>query len=165
MAVAGLFVFGIAENLWVLRRSRLQVLLPTLLFTLFPPAFPDVFWRLPMGFAAAILFAASLSIYSPLFLLAAFTAASEAPIPFEKLPVAWQSVQGVAVTIALLAAAVLLAVFLGTSGKGVPPEETYFTNTINRDDRLFRWATNLGIILVIFSIIAAIGLIFGLIEI
>jgi hypothetical protein len=81
MAVLSLFVFGVAENLWVLRRSRLRILMPTLLFTLLPPSFPDILWRIPAGFAAAILFTGNLSIFSPLFLLAGFAAASELPLP------------------------------------------------------------------------------------
>jgi hypothetical protein len=163
--VVCLFVFGVAGNLWVLRRSRLQVLMPTLLFTLLPPAFPDILWRLPLGFAAAVLFATSLSIFSPLFLLVGFSVVTQLPIPFEGIPVTWQSIQGVAITTAALAAAILLAVFLGTSGKGVAPEKAYFTRTINRNGRLYKWGTNLGIVLVVFSVIAAGALIFGLIEI
>jgi pimeloyl-ACP methyl ester carboxylesterase len=160
-AIVSLFVFGVAENLWVLRRSRLQVLMPTVLFALLPPAFPDILWKLPGGFAASVLFATSLSIYAPLFLIAGFATASELPIPFDRLPIYWGSIQGVAVTTALLAAAILLTVFLGTSGNPVSPEELYFAGTINRQDRLFRWGTSLGIVLIVFSLIAAAGLVFA----
>jgi hypothetical protein len=155
IAIVSLFVFGVAENLWVLRRSGLQVLLPTMLFTLLPPAFPDILWKLPAGFAAAVLFAAGPSIYSPLFLIAGFGAASELPLPLEQLPITWGSIQGVAATITLLAAAILLTVFLGTGGKPIPPEELYFARTINREGRLLQWDTNLGIVIVVFSLIAA----------
>jgi hypothetical protein len=164
IAVLSLFVFGVAENLWVLRRSRLQILMPTLLFTLLPPSFPDILWRLPLGFAAAILFASSLSIFSPLFLLAGFAAASRLPLPLDLAPLSWQSYQGVAVTIGVLAAAILLSVFVGTSGKPVPPEDVYFSRTINKDNRLFQWEPGLGIVMVIFSLIAAGALIFGFIA-
>jgi len=160
-AVLSLFVFGVAENLWVLRRSRLQILIPTLLFTLLPPSFPDILWRFPVGFVAAILFAGSLSIFSPLFLLSGFAAASELPVSLDLLPISWQSYQGVVVTIGVLAVAILLSVFVGTSGKQVPPEDMYFSKTINREGRLFRWEPALGIVLVIFSLIAAAALIFG----
>ncbi len=165
IVTVSLFVFGVAENLWVLRRSRLQILMPTLLFTLLPPAFPDILWKLPGGFAAAILFAASSSIYSPLFLIAGFGAASELPIPYDRLPISWGSIEGVAATIALLAAAVLLTVFVGTGGNSTHPEELYFAATINREGRLLRWSTSLGIVLVVFSLIAAAGLVFSFIAV
>ena len=165
MVIVSLFVFGAAENLWVLRRSRLQILLPTVLFALFPPAFPDILWRLPGGFAAAVLFAASLSFYSPLLLIVGFGAASQLPIPFDRLPITWGSVQGVAITVALLAAAILLTLFLGTRGKPIPPEELYFAKSLNRHDRLLRWGTSLGIVIVVFSLIAAAALVFSFIAV
>jgi len=165
IAVISLFVFGVAENLWVMRRSRLQILMPILLFTLLPPAFPDVLWKLPGGFAAAVLFAANLSLYSPLFLIAGFAAATQLPIPFERLPIAWGSIQGVAATILLLAAAILLTIFLGTRGRPVPPEDLYFEKTLNREGRLLQWSTSLGIILVVFSLIAASALVFGFLTV
>jgi hypothetical protein len=165
IAVVGLFVFGVAENLWVLRRSALQVMLPTLLFTLLPPAFPDVLWKLPAGFAASVLFASGPSIYSPLFLIAGFGAATELPVPLEQLPIIWGSIQGVAATITPLAAAVLLTVLLGTGGRPIPPERLYFAGTINREGRLLHWDMNLGIVLVFFSVIASAVLIFAFISV
>lgn len=164
IAVLSLLVFGVVENLWILRRSRLQILMPTLLFTLLPPWFPDILWRFPLGFVAAILFASSLSIFSPLFLLTGFAAASQLPLPLDLVPISWQSYQGVAVGIGVLAAAILLAVFVGTSGKQVPPEVLYFSRSINRDNRLFLWEPGLGIVMVIFSLIAAGALIFGFVA-
>ena len=165
IVIVSLFVFAVAANLWVLRRSRLQILLPTLLFTLLPPAFPDILWKLPGGFAAAVLFAAGLSIYSPLFLIAGFGVASELPIPYDRLPIAWGSVQGVVVTITLLAAAILLTVFVGTGGKPIVPEELYFARTIYAEGRLLHWATSLGIVIVVFSLIASAGLVFAFIAV
>jgi len=165
VAATALFVFGVAENLWVLRRSRFQVLMPVILFTLLPPAFPDLLWKLPLGFAAAVLFAANLSIYCPLLLLVGFAAVSEAAIPLASLPVYWHSAQGVAVTVALLAAVVILTVFPGTGGKRIPADQIYFTQTINREGRLFRWEMNLGLVMVSFSLIAAAAMIFGFLEI
>jgi pimeloyl-ACP methyl ester carboxylesterase len=164
-AVVSLFVFGVAENLWILRRSRLQILMPTVLFTLFPPVFPDVLWKLPGGFAAAVLFAAGASIYAPLFLIAGFGTASQLPIPLQQLPITWGSIQGVAVTITVLAAAILLTVFLGTSGKPISPEELYFARTINREGRLLHWGTSLGIVIVVFSLIAAAAFIFSFLAV
>jgi hypothetical protein len=165
IAVISLFVFGVAENLLVMRRSRLQVLMPILLFTLLPPAFPDVLWKLPCGFAAAVLFATSLSFYSPLFLIAGFAAATQLPIPLDRLPINWGSIQAVAATLTLLAAAILLTILLGTRGKPVPPEDLYFAGTLNRQGRLLTWSTSLGIIIVVFSLIAAAGLVFGFLAI
>jgi hypothetical protein len=165
IAVVGLFVFGVSENLWVMRRSRLQLLIPILLFTLLPPAFPDVLWKLPAGFAAAVLFAASLSLFAPLFLLVGFGAATQLPIPIDRLPITWGSIQGVAATVTLLAAAILLTILLGTRGKLIPPEELYFEKTLNREGRLLQWNTSLGIILVLFSLIAAAGLVFGFLAV
>jgi len=165
ITIASLFVFGVAENLLVLRRSRLQVLLPALLFTLLPPAFPDILWKLPMGFVAAVLFAAGMSIYAPLILLAAFAALSELPLPIDRLPISWHSAQGVAATITVLAAAILPAVSAGTSGKPLPPEELYFSGTIHADARLLRWQTSLGIVLVVFSLIAAAAFVFSFLAI
>ena len=165
MVMVGLFVFAVAENLWVLRRSRLQILLPTVLFALLPPAFPDILWRLPAGFAAAVLFAASLSFYSPLFLIAGFGAVSQLPIPFDRLPLSWGSIQGAAVTLGLLAAAILLTLLVGIRGKPVPPEELYFAKTLNRHERPLRWGTSLGIVIVVFSLIAAAALIFAFLAV
>lgn len=164
-AIVGLFAFGVAENLWVMRRSRLQILMPILLFTLLPPAFPDILWRLPGGFAAAVLFATSLSIYSPLFLIAGFGAATQLPIPLDRLPIAWGSIQGAATAIAVLAAAILLTLFLGTMGKTIPPEELYFAKTLNSQNRSLRWRTSLGIVVVVFSLIASAALVFGFLAI
>jgi pimeloyl-ACP methyl ester carboxylesterase len=161
IAVMSLFVFGVAQNLWIMRRSTLQILIPTLLFALVPPSFPDILWRLPLGFAAAILFAGSLSIYSVLFLLAGFAAASELPVPIGRVAISWHSVEGVALTTAVLGAAVLLAIFLGTGWKPVPPEVVYFRRTINAGNRSFRWEPGSGIVVVIFSLIASAGLIFA----
>ena len=165
VAAAGLFVFGVAENLWILRRSRIQILMPVVLFTLLPPSFPDMLWKLPLGFAAAVLFAANLSIYCPLLLMAGFAAVSEAAIPLDSLPLYWHSAQGVAVTVALLAAVVILTVFPGTGGSRATADELYFTQTINREGRSFRWQSNLGLVLVIFSLIGAAAMIFGFLEI
>jgi len=163
--MVGLFVFAVAENLWVLRRSRLQILLPTVLFALLPPAFPDILWKLPAGFAAAVLFAASLSFYSPLFLIAGFGAVSQLPIPFDRLPLSWGSIQGATVTLVLLAAAILLTLLVGTGGKPIPPEELYFAKTLNRHERPLRWETSLGIVIVVFSLIAAAALIFAFLAV
>jgi hypothetical protein len=149
----------------VMRRSRLQILMPMLLFTLLPPAFPDVLWKLPGGFAAAVLFAASLSFYSPLFLLAGFTAATQLPVPLDRLPIDWGSIQAVAVTITLLAAAILLTILLGIRGRPISPEDLYFTRTLNGEARVLHWRTSLGIILVVFSLIAAAALVFGFLAV
>jgi pimeloyl-ACP methyl ester carboxylesterase len=165
VAFVALFVFGVAENLWVLRRSRAQILVPTLLFTLLPPSFPDMLWRLPLGFMAAVLFSRNLSILSPLLLVAGFAAASETSIPLDRLPIAWQGYPGVAVTMTLLTAAVLLTVFIGTEGKIVKPEVMYYTDSINREARLLRWETGLGIVTIVFSLIAAGAFIFGFLSV
>jgi hypothetical protein len=135
------------------------------LFTLLPPAFPDILWKLPGGFAAAVLFASSLSIYSPLCLIAGFAAASELAIPLDKLPIFWGNIQGVATTITLLAAAILLAVLLGTRGKPISPEELYFAGKLNGEQRLLRWSASLGTVIVVFSLIAAAALVFGFISV
>jgi len=165
IVIVSLFVFGVVENLWVLRRSRLQILMPTVLFALLPPAFPDILWKLPGGFAASVLFAASLSIYSPLFLIAGFAAASELPIPFDRLPIAWASIQGVAFATTLLAAAILLTLFFATRGNSIPPEELYLSRTINREGRLLRWGTSLGIVIVVFSLITATAFLFSFLAV
>jgi pimeloyl-ACP methyl ester carboxylesterase len=164
VAVTSLFVFGVAENLWVMRRSRLQILMPILLFTLLPPAFPDILWKLPGGFAAAVLFAANLSFYSPLFLIAGFTAATQLPIPIDSLPILWESIQGVAVTISMLAAMILLTILLGTRGRTISPEELYLPR-INGEARALHWSASLGIILVVFSTIAAAALVVGFLAV
>ncbi len=161
LGVLTLFVFGVAENLWILRRSPLQILVPTVLFALLPPAFPDVLWRLPAGFIAAVLFAASLSIYSVLFLLAGFAAVSQLAVPLELLPVSWPGYQGAAVTIAVLALALLITVLAVTKAKEVSAEELYLRRSINREGRLLRWATGPGIVIVVFSLIGAAALAFG----
>jgi pimeloyl-ACP methyl ester carboxylesterase len=165
IAMAGVFVFAVAENIWMMRRSRLQILMPALLFTLLPPAFPDILWRLPAGFAASVLFACGPSIYAPLFLIAGFGAASELPLPFLRLPIDWGSVQGVGVTLALLAGAIALTVLPGTTGKPAPPTELYLAETVNREGRLPRWNTSLGVVLIVFSLIVAAGFAFSFIAV
>ncbi|MBN2552353.1 MAG: alpha/beta hydrolase, partial [Spirochaetales bacterium] len=164
VAVVALFVFGVAGNLLVMRRSGLQVLLPALLFTLLPPGFPDVLWKLPMGFASAVLFAAGVSIYAPLFVLAAFAAVCELAVPIDRLPIYWQSAQGVAATVAVLAAAILLAVTVGTRGKPNPPERVYFSGTNHADAGLFRWRRSLSIVLAFTSLVGSIGFIFYFLD-
>jgi hypothetical protein len=136
-----------------------------MLFTLFPPVFPDILWRLPAGFAAAVLFAAAASIYSPLFLITGFAAASQLPIPLHRLPISWGSIQGVTVTVALLAAAIALTIFAGTAGRPVPPEELYFAKTLNREGRSLDWNSSLGMVTVVFSLIAAAALFFGFLSV
>ena len=165
LAVASLFVFGVAANISLMRRSSLQILLPAVLFTLLPPALPDLLWKLPGGFAAAILFAASVSIYAPLFLIVGFAATSELEIPLQQLPISWQSAEGVAVTVALLAAAILLTVSIGARYKPIPPEDLYFAGSLNRAETTLRWGGNLGTVIVIFSLIAAAALVFGFIAV
>ena len=135
------------------------------MFALLPPAFPDILWRLPAGFAAAVLFATSLSLYAPLFLIAGFGAVSQLPIPFDRLPLSWGSIQGAAVTLALLAAAILLTLLVGTRGKPVPPEELYFAKTLNRHERSLLWGTSLGIVIVVFSLIAAAAVAFAFLAV
>ena len=164
IAVVALFVFGVAGNLLVMRRSGLQVLLPALLFTLLPPGFPDVLWKLPMGFAAAVLFAAGVSIYAPLFMLAAFAAVCELAVPIDRLPIYWQSAQGVAATVAVLAAAILLAVTVGTRGRPIAPEQVYFSGTIRADSGPFRWRGSLGIVLVFCSLVGSVGFVFYFLD-
>jgi hypothetical protein len=157
---AGLFAFGVAGNLLVMRRSSLQILLPTLLFALLPPGYPDILWKLPVGFTAAVLFAADCSLLSPLLLIIAFALTSELGIPLLRLPVAWQGIQGVAVTTLLLGAAIVLAVIPGTGGRAPSGERLYFSGTINREGQPLLWSPNIGIVIVIFSLIGAAGLFF-----
>jgi hypothetical protein len=165
LAVSSLFVFGVAANLWVLRRSSLQILLPAVLFALLPPALPDLLWKLPGGFAAAILFAANVSICAPMFLIIGFAATSEFQIPLQRVPISWQSAEGVAVTVALLAGAILITVLIGARDKPIPPEDLYFAGSLNRGDNSLRWGTNLGTVVVIFSLIAAAASLFGFIAV
>jgi hypothetical protein len=81
------------------------------------------------------------------------------------VPVAWGSIEGVILTTALLAAAIVLTLFLGTGGKPASPEALYFTGTINRENRLLHWHTSLGIVIVMFSLVAAAAFVFSFIAV
>ena len=71
---AGLICFGVIENILLLRRSKLTLLIPVLLFSFVPLSVPDIIFKLPLALAAAYYYQKSGSLYSPFSLIGGFFA-------------------------------------------------------------------------------------------
>jgi hypothetical protein len=160
-AAAVLLVFGVAENLLVLRRSAGRILIPALLFVLVPLSYPDMLWQIPAGLGAALLFSRSLSLAPPLALLAGVIGAAEADPLFSAIPFSLEGVSGLVAAAAALAAAVLLALLPGRRRRGFSPGDLYYTVGMPGEEEGFRWRAGRGVVLVVFSLIAAAILVFG----
>jgi hypothetical protein len=170
-------VFGYFQSLLTLRRSRWRLLLPVLLFAFIPPAWPDLLWRLPCALAAALLFARSLSLASPFFLLAGFALASELPRalgygPVTSAALARLRLPELPLDPALAAAGLLLllslaaALLWGRRQEGYSPETLYFTRTRLADPgTALRWHAVPGAVILLFSALAAVVLVFGFLQI
>jgi len=161
---AALLAYGAAANLLLLRRSRWALWLPALVFAVFPMSWPDLLWRLPASLLAGLLFARSLSILGPLCLLGGIGLGCELRAlwtwtPLERLlqPAGWP---GPAAAGALAAAAAVLVLLAGGRGASIPAEKRYFAATLASAQRTLRWEPTLGIVLVVFSLIAAVAAIF-----
>jgi uncharacterized membrane protein YeaQ/YmgE (transglycosylase-associated protein family) len=156
-----LLVFGVAENLLLLRRLAGRILIPALLFVLIPLSYPDLLWQVPAGLGAALLFSRSLSLAPPLALLAGVIGAAEADSLYGAIPFSLEGVNGLAAAAAVFAAAVLLALLPGRRRRGFSPEALYYTVGTPREEKGFRWRAGSGVVLVVFSLIAAAILVFG----
>ena len=159
LAATALFAFGVAENLLMLRRAPGRLVVPALLFVLVPLSYPDLLWQVPAALGAALLFARSLSIAAPLALLAGVAAASEAGGLYELLPFQLQGTAGLAASAAAFAAALILILLPG--GKGYTAEELYYGVGVPGEGEGFRWRVSTGVVLVVFTIIAAAAVVFG----
>jgi hypothetical protein len=175
LLASSLLVFGYFQSLLTVRRARWQLLLPVLLFTLFPPAWPDLLWRLPFALGAALLFARSLSLASPFFMLAGFYAASELPwmLGFGSAAAVLTPSGLPALPLGPMAAAAVLMLLLflatvliwGRKKAAYSPEELYFHTTLSRRRASLRWRVVPGGVLLLFSLLAAVILVFGFLKI
>ena len=164
MGASFLFVFGVAENLLILRRAPGRLVVPALLFVLVPLSYPDLLWQVPAALGAALLFARTLSIAGPLALLAGLAAASEAGWLYRLLPASLGRVGAVAAAGATLAGMALLVLLPGRRETGYRAEDLYYPVGLAEEERGFRWRVSTGVVLVIFSLIAAAVGIFGFVR-
>jgi hypothetical protein len=159
-----LFVFGFAQNLGIVRRLRGSAVTAILLFLLVPLSWPDAQWLLPAATAAALLFAHELSIFAPLFLLAGGFFGSELPAVYLPLEGSLKAAAGWVLALALLVGAAFLTALALTWRKGYEGETLSFAASLNKTARAYRWRPAVGIVLVIFSLLAAAGLVFGFLR-
>jgi len=157
-----LLLFGVLENILIIRRSPVKILLPALLFSLMPLSFPDLIWQLPLGAASACLMYRQLSIYSPLALLIGFALSSELllkyfnlNLPFFILPAA------AAVFFILFLLAVLLQPAAGSIGN---PLIRYYTASLLRKSKHFPWRFSRGIFISLLALIASVIFIIGFLR-
>jgi hypothetical protein len=128
-------------------------------FALVPASWPDLLWRLPAALLAGALFLRSLSIFAPLLLIAGIGLGAELAALWS-----WPALQplqgGPALPVAAgcAAAAVALGLLLGGRGRPLPAAGRYFAGTLVQ--RPLRWEAALGIVLVVFSTIAAVAAVF-----
>ena len=165
LLASALFVFAFAQNLGMVRRLRASALAAVLLFLLVPLSWPDALWVLPAAVAAALLFAHELSVYAPLFLLAGVFFGSELPAAELRVTGALAGAAGWVLALALLVGAGFLTALALTWKKGFDVENLYYASSLNKTARLYRWRPAGGIVLVIFSLLAAAGLVFGFLRI
>ena len=155
-----LFVFGLVQNLCLVRRARASVLWATLLFLLATLSWPDALWILPAAAASALLFAHELSIYAPAFLLAGEFFGSELPAAYLGANSALRGGPGWVLALALLVGAAFLTALDLTWKKEFDVETLYFSTSLNRTSRAYRWQPAGGVVLVIFTLLGAAGLVF-----
>jgi len=159
-----LFVFALAENLWLVRRARGAVIGAALLFLLVPASWPDAAWLLPAAVASALLFAHELSVFAPLFLLVGEFFGSELPAAYLRAGEALRGGPGWVLALALLVGAAFLTALELTWPRGFGVEELYYTASLNRTARTFRWQPAGGLVLVLFSLLAATALVAGFLQ-
>ncbi|MBN1838162.1 MAG: hypothetical protein JW820_20055, partial [Spirochaetales bacterium] len=164
MGVTVLFVIGVVENLLILRRAPGRLVVPALLFVLVPLSYPGLLWQVPAALGAALLFARSLSIAGPLALLAGLAAASEAEKLCALLPFPLEGTAGIAVAAAALAGAVLLVVLPGRKRRGWTGQDLYYAVGLSEEQERFRWRVATGVVLVVFTLIAAAATVLGFIA-
>ncbi len=159
-----LFVFGLAQNLCLARRTRSCALGATLLFLLATLSWPDALWILPAAAACALLFGHELSVYAPAFLLAGEFFGSELPAAYLGTGGALKGGPGWVLALALLVGAAFLTALVLTWKKGFGVETLYFSSSLNRTGQAYRWQPAGGAVLVIFTLLGAAGLVFGFLR-
>jgi pimeloyl-ACP methyl ester carboxylesterase len=160
--VSALFVFGLVQNLCQMRRGRACPFWATLLFLLANLSWPDALWLLPAAAAGSLLFAHGLSLYAPLFLLAGGFFGSELAAAYLRVNGALQGAPGWLLALALLAGAAFLTAQDRTWRKGFDVDTLY--SSLNRTGRVYRWQPAGGVVLLIFSLLGAGGLVFGFLR-
>jgi len=163
-AFALLYIHGFLQSLLCLRRSRWKRALPLLFYILVPLSFPDALWAAPAAVLSVLLFGRSLSVFTPLFLLAGLLFGSELPVPYPAIAAALSGAKGWILALVLLVGAVFLAAALLTGKKTYSLETLYYFDSLNRDEKAYRWRANAGVVLVIFTLLAAGGLIFAFLR-
>jgi pimeloyl-ACP methyl ester carboxylesterase len=161
---AALFVFGLVQNLGLVRRGRASAMWAILLFLLVPPSWPDALWVLPAAAASALLFAGELSVYAPFFLLVGEFFGSELPAAYLPMKAALQGAQGWVLALALLVGAAFLTALELTWKKGFDLETLHFSNSLNKAGRSYRWQPAGGLVLVIFTLLGAAAMVFGFLR-
>jgi hypothetical protein len=159
-----LFVFGLAQNLCLVRRSPGCTLGATLLFLLVPLSWPDALWVLPAAAAAGLLFAHELSIFAPIFLLAGEFFGSELPAAYLRANGALHGAQGWVLALALLVGAAFLTALALSWEKGFDVGTLHFAASLNKTGRAYRWQPAVGLVLVLFSLLGAAALVFGFLR-
>lgn len=157
-----LLLFGVLENILIIRRSPVKILLPALLFSLMPFSFPDLIWQLPLGAASAFLMYRHLSIYSPLTLLLGFALSSELLLKYFNLTLPFFIIPAAAAVFFIL---FLSAVFLKPAARSSGgPLIRYYTTSLLRDNKHFPWRISRGIFISLLTLIASIILIVGFLR-
>jgi pimeloyl-ACP methyl ester carboxylesterase len=159
-----LFVFGLVQNLCLVRRTGASALWATLLFLLATLSWPDALWILPAAAASALLFAHELSVYVPAFLLAGQFFGSELPAAYLRAGEALKGAPGWVLALALLIGAAFLTALELTWKKGFDAQTLYFSTSLNGSGRAYRWQPAGGAVLVIFTLLGAAGLVFGFLR-
>ena len=167
LLASAVFCFGLLGNLVLLRRLRAGLLLPIVLFAVVPLSWPDLLWSVPASVVAALLFAHDLSVFSPLAVVAGVFFGSELPAAYLRRPDALGALAGasgwVLALILLIGAAFLTALEL-TWKRGYTAEELYFSTSLNKGGKTYRWRPAIGVVLVIFSSLAAAAVVFGFLR-
>ena len=162
LLAAAVFAFGVAQNLGMMRRRRGAAAAAAALFLLANLRWPDALWALPAAVAAALLFAHELSVFAPLSLVAGVFFGSELPAAYLRPGGALSGATGRVLALALLVGAAFLTALELTREKGFDAGTLHYAAG---SARAYRWRPAGGTVLVIFSLIAAAGLVLGFLQV
>jgi pimeloyl-ACP methyl ester carboxylesterase len=165
LLAAAVFVFGAAQNLGMVRRRRGIAAAAAALFLLANLRWPEALWALPAAVAAALLFGHELSVYAPLFLLVGVFFGSGLPAAYLHPGDALAGATGRVLALALLVGAAFLTAQELTREKGFGSDTLYYASSLNKTARTYRWRPAAGIVLVIFSLIAAAALVLAFLQV
>ncbi len=158
-----LLLFGVLENILIIRRSPAKILLPALLFSLMPLSFPDLIWQLPLGAASACLMYRQLSIYSPLTLLLGFALSSELLLKYFNLNLPFFVLPAAAAFFSIL---FLLTVLLQPAASSSnSPLIRYYTDSLLSDGKHFPWRISRGVFISLLALAASAILIVGFLRV